>query len=132
MARINFLKKSLFDFENEKLKLAKIIRLKDFVSDNKIRVLLNYLSSKGQENEWEKRIYDYYKKKELKNSKKDTKIVDKIALGKLNKFINENTLLNQEWIMDPQKKVKDIIKETAKSDKIIIKRFIRYKVGEGI
>ena len=43
---------------------------------------------------------------ELKNSGKDTKIVEKIALGKLNKFIGENTLLNQEWIMEPKKKGK--------------------------
>jgi len=69
---------------------------------------------------------------ELKNSKKDTKIVDKIAKGKLNKFIAENTLLNQEWIMEPKKKVKDIIKEVAEKDKIEIKKFVRFKVGEGI
>ena len=47
---------------------------------------------------------------ELKNSGKDNKIIDKIVLGKLNKFIADNTLLNQEWIMEPKKKVKDIIK----------------------
>jgi len=69
---------------------------------------------------------------ELKNSGKDSKIVDKIALGKLNKFVSENTLLNQEWIMEPKKKVKDVIKETAGKDKIEIKKFIRFKVGEGI
>jgi elongation factor Ts len=69
---------------------------------------------------------------ELKNSGKDSKIVDKIAAGKLNKFINDNTLLNQEWIMDPKKKVKDILNETAGSGKIIIKRFTRFKVGEGV
>ena len=69
---------------------------------------------------------------ELKNSGKDSKIVSKIAEGKLNKFINDNTLLNQEWIMDPKKKVKDVIKDFAGKDKIIIKEFIRFKVGEGI
>jgi len=69
---------------------------------------------------------------ELKNSGKDSKIIDKIAMGKLNKFIDENTLLNQDWIMEPKKKVKDIIKEVAGKDKIIIKEFIRYKVGEGL
>ena len=41
---------------------------------------------------------------ELKNSGKDSKIVDKIAMGKLNKFISDNTLLNQEWIMEPKKR----------------------------
>ncbi len=69
---------------------------------------------------------------ELKNSGKDSKIIDKIAIGKLNKFINDNTLLNQEWIMEPKKKVKDVIKSAEGKDKIKIKRFFRYKVGEGI
>tara|TARA_B100001123_G_C15295588_1_gene1019058 strand:- start:376 stop:1245 length:870 start_codon:yes stop_codon:yes gene_type:complete len=69
---------------------------------------------------------------ELKNSGKDSKIIDKIALGKLNKFISENTLLNQEWIMEPKKKVKDIIKEIGGKEKIEIKKFTRFKVGEGI
>ena len=69
---------------------------------------------------------------ELKNSGKDNKIIDKIAMGKLNKFIKDNTLLEQEWIMEPKKKVKDIIKENAGKDKIEIKKFIRFKVGEGL
>ena len=58
---------------------------------------------------------------ELKNSGKDTKIVEKIAIGKLNKFIADNTLLNQEWIMEPKKKVKDVLKEVVGKDKIEIK-----------
>ena len=69
---------------------------------------------------------------ELKNSGKDTKIVEKIALGKLNKFIGENTLLNQEWIMEPKKKVKDVIREFAGKEKFIVKDFLRFKVGEGL
>jgi elongation factor Ts len=69
---------------------------------------------------------------ELKNTGKDPKILDKIAIGKINKFINDNTLLNQEWIMEPKKKVKDIIKETEGKDKINIKNFVRFKLGEGI
>ena len=71
-------------------------------------------------------------KEELRNSGKDTKIVEKIAIGKLNKFIADNTLLNQEWIMEPKKKVKDVLKEVAGKDKIEIKKFIRFKVGEGV
>jgi len=69
---------------------------------------------------------------ELKNSGKEDKLIDKIAIGKLNKFVSDNTLLNQEWIMEPKKKVKDVIKEIAGKEKILVKRFIRYKVGEGI
>jgi len=69
---------------------------------------------------------------ELKNSGKDTKIIEKIAIGKLNKFIADNTLLNQEWIMDPKKKVKDVLKVVAGKGQIEIKKFIRFKVGEGV
>ena len=69
---------------------------------------------------------------ELKNSGKNDKIIDKIAAGKLNRFISENTLLNQEWIMDPKKKVKDIIKGINTKEKIVVKKFVRFKVGEGI
>ena len=69
---------------------------------------------------------------QLKNSGKDTKIIEKIVIGKLNKFIAENTLLNQEWIMEPKKKVKDVLKEVAGKDIIEIKKFVRFKVGEGV
>ena len=69
---------------------------------------------------------------QLKNSGKDSKIVDKIAAGKLNKFISENTLLDQEWIMEPKKKVKDVLKEAAGKGKIEVIKFVRFKVGEGI
>ena len=69
---------------------------------------------------------------ELKNSGKDTKIVEKIAIGKVNKFINDSTLLNQEWIMEPKKKVRDVIKEVVGKDKMKIKKFVRFKVGEGL
>ena len=69
---------------------------------------------------------------ELKNSGKDIKIIDKIAMGKLSKFISDNTLLNQAWIMDPKKQVKEIIKEAEGKEKIKIKNFVRFKVGEGV
>ena len=65
-------------------------------------------------------------------NKNKIKIIEKIAQGKLNKFIADNTLLNQEWIMEPKKKVKDVINEVAGKDNITIKQFIRFKVGEGI
>ena len=69
---------------------------------------------------------------ELKSSGKNSKIVNKIAIGKLNKFAAENTLLDQEWIMEPKKKVRDVLKEVAAKDKIEIKKFVRFKVGEGV
>ena len=69
---------------------------------------------------------------ELKNSGKDNKIVDRITSGKLNKFISDNALMDQEWIMEPKKKVKDILNQVAGKDKLKVKRFVRFKVGEGV
>ena len=67
-------------------------------------------------------------KAELLNSGKQKEIVEKITKGKINKFISDNTLVNQAWIMDPKKKVLDILKEND----VKIVDFIRYKVGEGV
>ena len=71
-------------------------------------------------------------KAELINSGKEGDIADKISKGKINKFISDNTLLDQIWIMDPKKKVSDILKENKKDDNIKIVDFIRFKVGEGV
>ncbi len=71
-------------------------------------------------------------KAELLNSGKKGDIADKISKGKINKFISENTLLNQIWIMDPKKKVSDILKENKKDNDIKVVDFIRFKVGEGV
>ncbi len=69
---------------------------------------------------------------ELKNSGKDHRIIDKIAVGKLNKFISDNVLMDQEWIMEPKMKVRNILNQVAGKDEIKVKRFVRFKVGEGI
>ena len=66
---------------------------------------------------------------ELKNSGKTEDIIKKISEGKINKFKEENSLLTQQWVMEPKKKVKDIIKELSISD-IVIKDFCRLKIGE--
>jgi len=66
---------------------------------------------------------------ELKNTGKPEDIVKKISLGKMNKFKEENSLLNQAWIMEPKKKVKNILKELNISD-LKIKDFFRLKIGE--
>ena len=71
-------------------------------------------------------------KAELTNSGKKGDMADKISKGKINKFISENTLLNQIWIMDPKKKVSDILKESKNNSEIKIVDFIRFKVGEGV
>ena len=66
---------------------------------------------------------------ELKNSGKADHIIKKISLGKMNKFKEENSLLTQAWVMEPKKKVKDVIKELALND-LKIKEFSRIKIGE--
>ena len=71
-------------------------------------------------------------KEELKNSGKKEDIVEKIAKGKLKKFISDNTLLNQAWIMDPKKKVSDFLKISSIKEDIKILDFLRFKVGEGV
>ena len=68
-------------------------------------------------------------KEELKNSGKKEEIIKKIAIGKLNKFKEDNSLMNQQWVMEPKKKVKDILKELNMNN-INIKDFIRIKIGE--
>ena len=71
-------------------------------------------------------------KAEITNSGKPSEMADKISKGKISKFLNDNSLLNQVWIMDPKKKVSDILKENSSEKPLQILDFIRYKVGEGI
>ena len=66
---------------------------------------------------------------ELKNSGKSEDIAQKISLGKINKFKEENALLSQAWVMEPKKKVQDIVKELSIKD-LKIKDFYRLKIGE--
>ena len=66
---------------------------------------------------------------ELKNSGKPKEIAEKISLGKINKFKEENALLSQAWVMEPKKKVQDIVKDLSITD-LKIKDFYRLKIGE--
>ena len=66
---------------------------------------------------------------ELKNSGKSEEIAKKISLGKMNKFKEENSLLSQAWVMEPKKKVQDILKELSIGD-LKIKEYYRIKIGE--
>ena len=66
---------------------------------------------------------------ELKNSGKPEDIAKKISLGKMNKFKEENALMTQAWVMEPKKKVQDVLKELAIND-LKIKEFSRIKIGE--
>ena len=71
-------------------------------------------------------------KAEIANSGKPAEIVEKISKGKISKFLNDNCLLNQLWIMDPNKKVSDILKENSLDKEIKVLDFVKYKVGEGV
>ena len=71
-------------------------------------------------------------KEELKSSGKQVEMIEKISKGKIKKFISDNTLLDQLWIMDTKKKVSQIIKEYSNESEIKVLDFVRYKVGEGI
>ena len=66
---------------------------------------------------------------ELKNTGKPDEIIKKISIGKINKFKEDNALLTQSWVMEPKKKVKDILKELSIKD-LKIKDFYRLKIGE--
>tara|TARA_B100000989_G_scaffold257586_1_gene207212 strand:+ start:4313 stop:5164 length:852 start_codon:yes stop_codon:yes gene_type:complete len=66
---------------------------------------------------------------ELKNSGKPEEIAKKISLGKISKFKEDNSLMTQDWVMEPKKKVKDIMTE-LKMPNLKIKEFTRIKIGD--
>ena len=66
---------------------------------------------------------------ELKNSGKPEEIIKKISLGKINKFKEENSLMTQDWVMEPKKKVKDILSD-INIPSLKIKDFVRIKIGD--
>ena len=68
-------------------------------------------------------------KEELKNLGKPQEITDKISLGKINKFKEDNSLLSQDWVMDAKLKVQDVLNKID-SKNLKIKDFIRIKIGE--
>ena len=66
---------------------------------------------------------------ELKNSGKPEEIAKKISLGKINKFKDDNSLMTQDWVMDPKMKVRDVVKSLELSN-LEINEFVRLKIGE--
>jgi elongation factor Ts len=73
-------------------------------------------------------------KEELKNQGKKDDMIDKILVGKLKKVISDNTLMGQKWIHNQDITVEQAVNDFGKEIKqnLIIKSFIKYKVGEGI
>ena len=74
---------------------------------------------------------DIYKEQAKAEGKPDA-IIEKMVEGRLNKFFQENCLLEQAYIKDPDKKVKDLLTETIATlgENISIKRFVRFAIGE--
>jgi elongation factor Ts len=73
-------------------------------------------------------------KNDPKNANKPDQVIDKIVEGRLNKFYEEFVLLDQPFIKDPAKTVGELVTEKiAKTgEKVTIRRFARYKMGEGL
>ena len=71
---------------------------------------------------------------EIKKSGKDESIQEKMLEGKMNKYFNEVVLLEQKFVVDDSIKINQFIEKTSKDldGSIEIKKFVRYKVGEGI
>jgi elongation factor Ts len=73
-------------------------------------------------------------KNDPKNANKPDQVIDKIVEGRLNKFYEEFVLLDQPFIKDPAQTVGELVTEkVAKSgEKVTIRRFTRYKMGQGL
>lgn len=73
-------------------------------------------------------------KNDPKNAGKPDEVLEKIIEGRLNKFYEESVLVDQPFVKDPSKTVGELVAEKVGSIKenISIRRFTRYKMGEGI
>jgi len=109
------------DFNDKVLDFGKKLSM-HIAASNPLSLDINSLDPKIIEKEKE------LIKEELKNSGKPDNICEKILIGRIEKFKQENTLLNQSWVIDPKKQVKDIINDL--NSKINIIDFVRYKIGE--
>jgi len=90
-----------------------------------------YLSTEDVPAEDLEREKQIYRKQALDEGKPES-IVDRIVEGRLRKFYEESCLLEQRWIRDPDRKIKDIVTEhIAKfGENIVVRRFVRYAIGE--
>ena len=121
-------------------KLAVIVSLKTNEKSNKVDIFGKQLSMHiaasnpiaTYENDIDQKLIDKELKliaEELKSSGKPEEIAKKISLGKINKFKEDNSLMSQDWVMEPKSKVKDVIKDLEIKD-LNINEFIRVKIGE--
>jgi elongation factor Ts len=73
-------------------------------------------------------------KNDPKNANKPEQVIDRIVEGRLNKFYEEAVLADQPFVKDPAKTVGELVTEKIAKigEKIAIRRFTRYKMGEGL
>jgi elongation factor Ts len=69
---------------------------------------------------------------QAQNEGKPPQVIERIVQGKLEKFYQEVCLLEQPWIRDPEKKIKDIINDAIArlGENILIRRFVRFELGK--
>jgi elongation factor Ts len=84
--------------------------------------------------EKEREIARAQAKNDPKNASKPDQVIDKIVEGRLNKYYEETVLMDQPFVKQPEKTVGELVTEkVAKTgERITIRRFTRYKMGEGI
>jgi elongation factor Ts len=84
--------------------------------------------------EKEREIARAQAKNDPKNANKPDQVIDKIVEGRLNKFYEETVLMDQPFVKDPAKTVNELVTEKVArtGERITIRRFARYKMGEGI
>ncbi len=69
---------------------------------------------------------------QARNEGKPERVIDRIVEGRIEKFYQEVCLLEQPWIRDPEKRIKDLINETIArlGENIVIRRFVRFELGK--
>ena len=126
--------------KNNVSKLGVIVSLETTANDENIKLFGKQLSMHIAasnplaltSDQIEKNIIEKEQKlisEELKNSGKPLEIAEKISIAKINKFKEDNSLMSQDWVIEPKKKVKEILLELNITD-LKIKEFTRLKIGE--
>ncbi len=115
--------------------VARTDDFKDFVRELAMQVAATNPLAVSQEEidqnllEAEKKIY---REQALEEGKPEN-VVEKIIEGRVNKFLKENTLLDQEYVRDPDKKISDLVQGAVAKlgENIVVRRFARFELGEG-
>ena len=70
-------------------------------------------------------------KAEITNSGKPVEMAEKISKGKITKFLNDNSLLNQLWIMDPKKKFQIYLRKTPQKSRLKFQNLLDIRLEKG-